>query len=237
MSVLMPLLLAALLPAADGRGEKAAATAPAGDRVPVAMLAGVVQDTGADTGTLGLRVTLRYLEPNVGAQQEYARRSQELMRRQAAALRNLNLAQRQQQLAQVLQDAQRLMATRKDLFHVREKIEDVNLPLADDVRVRSAQPPQPFDDKGNIRLYTPQEWKDLRGTEGLPGYRAERSDLQPGQHVLVRVAVRRKPAPPTPPASPGESASVKTSPPPPPPADEKDSKPVVVLIVIADLMK
>jgi len=58
--------------------------------------------------------------------------------------------------------------------------------------VRTLKLPLAFDDKGNPRKYTPQELKDLKGTEGLPGYTADISDLKAGQIVRVSVSKRKK---------------------------------------------
>jgi hypothetical protein len=241
-ALLLALLAATSLLAQTGSkakvpADKAPADASEERLVPVGVLSGVVQDAGGKAGTLALRVTWRWLEPNAPAQEKYARRYQELLQRQAAVLRNPNAAQRQQQMTQLQKDAGQLMAQQKDLFRVREKQEDLTLILADEVKVRSADVPEPFDSKGNIRKYTPEELKDLKGPENLPGYRAELTDLRPGQRVLVQLAVRRKAAPPPQPTKSGPAPSQKDSPSPPAAPADKDAKPVVALIVVADLMK
>jgi hypothetical protein len=105
---------------------------------------------------------------------------------------------------------------------------DVPLELADIVKVRATHPIQQFDDKGNIkRHYTPKELKELKGDEGLPGYTAELTDLQPGQKVMVKLA-RVRPAKPAdaPPAAEGKAKSTD-------PAKAPAPKIVVTLIMIA----
>jgi hypothetical protein len=219
-------------PDRDAR-HPAPADKPAGDQpVRVGTLLGVVQDPGHSSGTLGLKVTLRTLEPNLPAQAAYVQRYQQLLARQAAILRNPNPAQRQQQLAALVQDALRLLESQKDLFRLKEIKQDVELPLAEGVKVRCAVPPQAFDDKGNIKRYTPRELKEMRGTENLPGYSADLSDLQVGQTVLVRVAARRPAPPPKPAAKEPAGPSQKDAPPPP-----EAGKPLAVLILIADPMR
>jgi hypothetical protein len=193
---------------------------PAGDKpapeanpyVPLGTLAGVVRNAADSAGGLNLRVTVRYLEPNVPAQQKYLRQQQQLLVRQRQILTNPNPAQAQQQMQDLLRDAERLMQSQKDLFHVKSVDKDVELDLAEGVKVRARQPVQQFDDKGNIKRYTPQELKELRGDGSLPGYAAELSDLQPGQTVLVKV-VRLKPAKPadTPPADKPAAAGSQAS--------------------------
>jgi hypothetical protein len=74
---------------------------------------------------------------------------------------------------------------------------DVELEMADSVKIRSTHPLQQFDDKGNIKKrFTPKELKELKGDERLPGYSAELTDLHPGQTVSVKLA-RVRPAKPT----------------------------------------
>ncbi len=215
--------------AAPPSEEKPAPEKPPADRlVPVGVVAGVVQDAGATSGNLTLKVTLRYLEPNPQAEAAYVRRYQELFARQQRILANHNFVQQQQQLAQLLHDAEGLLASQKDLVRVKEVQQNVELPLADEVKVRALVPPQAFDDKGNIKRYTAKELKELRGPENLPGFPAEMSDVQAGRTVLVKLMVRKK-APPrkTDPKEP-PAETQKDAPPP------DDGKPHVHLIVIAD---
>jgi hypothetical protein len=186
-------------------GEKAAPEAS--PYVPLGTLAGVVRSADS-SGGLSLRVTVRVLEPNPQAQEKYLSQQRQLLERQRQIMTNPNPAQAQQQMQDFLRDAERLMQSQKDLFRVKSVEKDVELDLAEDVKVRARQPAQQFDEKGNIKRYTPQELKELRGDGKLPGYAAELSDLQPGQTVLVKV-VRRKPAdaPAGKPATPGSQAS------------------------------
>jgi hypothetical protein len=231
-------LLAALSPAgAEEKGAKSPGppedkASPDADRlVHVGVVAGVVQDVSS-RGTLNLKVTLRYLEPNPKAQAGYAERYQQLFARQQAILANRNPAQQQQQLAQLLRDAEGLLASQKDLFHVKEMHKDVELSLSEQVKVRAAVPPHAFDDKGNIKRYTAKDLKEMRGTDRLPGFAAELSDIQPGQTVLVKLAVRKK--------APARKRSTKEAPSEsqrdaPPPAPD-DNRPQVYLVLILDPM-
>jgi flagellar motor protein MotB len=196
-AVLADLLLVASLQAADPAAkpapDKAAKDAPAADKqVSLGTLAGILQNTAGSDGSFVLRVTFRYLEPNVPAQENYVRQVQQLMVRQQRIMLNPNLGQAQQQLIQLLRDAERLQQSQKDLLKVKSVEKNVELELAEDVKVRSAQPVQQFDDKGNIKRYTAKELRELKGNEKMPGFPAELSDLQPGQTVLVKV-VRRLP--------------------------------------------
>jgi hypothetical protein len=231
----LPALLAAAVLAADPPPrDKETGDKPADGLVPVGSIRGVLRDTGGSSGHLVVRVSIPYLEANAAAQQSYAQRQQQLLQRQQQILRNPDPRQRYQQMQQLVRDAQGLMAQQKDLFHVRQKQQDVELRVPDEVKVRTARLPQAFDDKGNPRRYTPKELQELRGTDNLPGYAAAPADLQVGQTVLVRVAVRRKGAAPKSPDKDAPQESQKDKPPAPPP---DEGKPLAVVIVIADGVK
>jgi hypothetical protein len=63
--------------------------------------------------------------------------------------------------------------------------------------------PEQFDEKGNIKKYTKEELKQLKGKDtNLPGYESSFEALRPGQLVQVTLATHKakKPA-----ASPGDA--------------------------------
>jgi len=96
-----------------------------------------------------------------------------------------------------IQDAQvRLLQAQARLYKLEEKSQEVELSTTEDVKVRTARPPDQFDDKGRVKKLTVKELKELRGDDPrLPGYTAEFSDLRQGQVVAVTL-VRKKNAPP-----------------------------------------
>jgi hypothetical protein len=63
-----------------------------------------------------------------------------------------------------------------------------------DVTVRTLHPSVAFDDKGNIKTYTAEELRKLKGSNPrLPGYEAKTEDLTPGKIVQVSLATRPRP--------------------------------------------
>jgi hypothetical protein len=73
----------------------------------------------------------------------------------------------------------------------RDKWQNQDLPVGDDVVVRVAQPPVTFDEKGRIKRYSKKELDELKGPDKkLPGYQASMDDLKEGQ--LVEVHLFRK---------------------------------------------
>ena len=75
---------------------------------------------------------------------------------------------------------------------VPAKMEDIELPLKDDVKIRQANPPEAFDDKGRPKKYTVKELKELKGDDlKTPGYPADFSDLI--NQSIVNVTLMQKP--------------------------------------------
>jgi hypothetical protein len=153
------------------------------------QVAGVLTNTGGSEANYTIRVTLRVVQPNPQAEVELLRKNQQLIQRQAQIMNNRNPWQRQQQLAQLVRDAQQAPA---NLFTVKDVPQDVRAVPADDMKVRLAQPPPAFDDKGNIKKYTAKELKELKGPDNLPGYTGTMDDVKANQLVVVYLA--RKPA-------------------------------------------
>jgi hypothetical protein len=95
---------------------------------------------------------------------------------------------------QALFNAQRqMMQAQAQMYRYQAK--DYELQAIDDVKVRLAQPPAQFDDKGRVKKYTAKELKELKGDDPkLPGYQGEFGDLKQDQVVQVTL-VKKKDAP------------------------------------------
>ena len=75
---------------------------------------------------------------------------------------------------------------------VPAKMEDIELLLKDDVKIRQANPPEAFDDKGRPKKYTVKELKELKGDDlKTTGYPADFSDLI--NQSIVNVTLMQKP--------------------------------------------
>ncbi|MCC6416673.1 MAG: hypothetical protein IT429_00320 [Gemmataceae bacterium] len=75
---------------------------------------------------------------------------------------------------------------------VRYKNADMQLRATDTARVRVLQPPAEYDDKGNVKKHTAKELQELRGKDGLPGYKAEFETVRQGQTVRIWLAAPPK---------------------------------------------
>jgi hypothetical protein len=95
----------------------------------------------------------------------------------------------------------------------------VELQVSDDVRVRLANPPPKFDDKGNPKKYTQKELKSLKGPGNTWGYPGDFDSLK--QNQVVHVFLKKpKEAPKT------STGGKKTE------KDSAEAKPIVYMIYI-----
>ncbi len=207
--------------------------APPPRLVTTGQAVGTISDWNETEGKFTLHIKVRYAEANAQAQQSYAQDLQNLQTRQLQILQNKNPVQRQKDLVKLFQDMANLQNKPQNFYEMKEKEVTAEVVLADDVKVRVASPPAAFDDKGNVKAYTPQELKDLKGTgedAKLPGYTAERDSIRNGQMVMITTGYKVGAKDPVP------EAEKKPDPPPEkkPDAPEKKAppKPKVVTIVI-----
>jgi hypothetical protein len=147
------------------------------------LLLGRITTLDGDARTLTVQVTLQYLV----ADEDAVAQEVDLRGQLTDALQIEDPGERFQRVREVQAE---ILANRANLLRVEETQQDVALQLVEDVKVRVANPPPVFDDKGRARKYTVQELKDLKGPGNLIGYTADFSDLKEGQ--TVRVSAARK---------------------------------------------
>jgi hypothetical protein len=71
--------------------------------------------------------------------------------------------------------------------------QNFDLPVADEVVVRTLKAPLQFDDKGKPKKLTPEELDELRGPDRtLPGYTSSFDDLKPGHIVKLIFGPKRE---------------------------------------------
>ena len=80
----------------------------------------------------------------------------------------------------------------KSMKVVTEWVE-VEIPIKETTKIRTKTPLQVYDDKGNIKKYSPEELKTLKGSNpALPGYEVKIDELTPG--AVVEVTLNKSPA-------------------------------------------
>jgi hypothetical protein len=130
-----------------------------------------------------VQVTL--YEPNPDGFNRVAQLQQQLAQQQLqfAQARDLN---GKRNVANAMRNTQVEIAKASQPQHLyRPKNVDVKLRAVEDIKIRWKDPPPDYDDKGNLKKYTKEELKALRGNEGLPGYKGEYDALRQGQTVAV----------------------------------------------------
>ncbi|HTU16852.1 MAG TPA: hypothetical protein VMG10_02215 [Gemmataceae bacterium] len=99
----------------------------------------------------------------------------------------------QQQEYQLLQ---REIQAIRNMYQVVQATRDVDFQLTENVKVRTKNVPQQFDEKGEIKKYTREELAVLKGKDkNLMGYESSLEALQQGQTLLLALRVHKKPKP------------------------------------------
>ncbi len=100
-----------------------------------------------------------------------------------------NQAQNMQRQAAQAQAKQIQML--KSMKVVTEWVE-VEIPIKETTKIRTKTPLQVYDDKGNIKKYSPEELKTLKGNNpNLPGYEVKIDELTPG--AVIEVTLNKSP--------------------------------------------
>jgi hypothetical protein len=149
---------------------------------------------GNSTKDFTLHITQKTLEPDYGAQQQFAQQSMQLQQQQMRIAMARKPQDRQQAMQQYYQTLMQLSQTQARLYRPKDVNFDVQLRFGENMKVRLLQPPVEYDDKGNLKRYTAKELKELQGKEDLPGYTGEADALRTGQIVKVYLAKNQIPA-------------------------------------------
>jgi hypothetical protein len=135
-----------------------------------------------------VQIRFKYLTLNPQAQANLLRQQQTLLQQQQRIMAIRNPAQRQQELLRLLTQAQQ---GPQNLYEVKEYKKDIELRAADDMKVRTLEPPVDYDDKGHVKKYTKKELQEMKGPGNLPGYTADFDSLRPNQVVRVYLAKKK----------------------------------------------
>jgi len=150
-----------------------------------------------DGKTLVLRMEFESLQPNgTGGKnnnnnQQLQRQYRELQQAEQQLARAKNPQQAMQAYRKLMQEMQQTAAARQpkgnqqNPFKVVKSHVDYEIELDDSVVFRSTTVPTAFDDMGNIKKYTAEELKQLRGDGKLAGYQS--SAEKAGKDAEVRV--------------------------------------------------
>ncbi|MHB1426011.1 MAG: hypothetical protein ACYC3I_22840 [Gemmataceae bacterium] len=142
-----------------------------------AQVQATVVNVVEDKKTLRLRLTIPYVRINEGQLQNYNN-----------AVTNMMRATKPQDFVNAQNAAADAAALVYEIATVQKEVEWT---AADEIKVRAANPPPQFDDKGRPKRYTSKELRELRGTDKLPGFPAEFSDIKSGQTLVVTLLQKK----------------------------------------------
>jgi hypothetical protein len=186
----LALLLGALLTfpiqaQAPGALDKGPAAPTTEKMVKAGQVTGVVKTVSESTKSIRIQIETVTRKLNPGALNSMQQAKRELLRAQY----NRNPASRARA---ILRAQQKLAKAQRDLYKLERHSQEIEINAADDVVVRRMNPPQQFDDKGQIKQLTREEKRKLKGPNPrLPGYMATFADLAENQVVTVQLIRKR----------------------------------------------
>ncbi len=175
------------------------------DKLGNGQLTGYLLTTPGTDRTFTVRVQYQdaQLKPNAlntaaSANNRANHQLQQIARLQQQMARSKNPAQQMAQIQRILAQMQVGQArAQNNLYNVVTRTQDVEFQAEENVKVRTQDLPDQFDEKGNIKRYTKEELKQLKGKDtNLPGYESSFEALKEGQLIQVTLATHqaKKPA-------------------------------------------
>lgn len=132
--------------------------------------------------------------PNNAAQ----RQMQNFQNQLNAANRIKNPAQKAARIQQIMAQMQaaglKQAMAQNNNFKMVTKKKDVDVQLGHELQVRVKDPPQEFDEKGQVKKYTSEELKKLKGPGNYWGYPSDVGNLRPGAVVQAFLYKKAKTA-------------------------------------------
>jgi hypothetical protein len=139
-----------------------------------------------DKDETGLQFTVRAKvpEPNLDGQKQLASAQQSLVQHQQQLARAKNVQDRQNALKAIGDDQVNIAKAQNNLITFKDV--DLLFKEKSNVRVRYYTMPPAIDtDTGESLTYTAEEKEKAKGTEGYPGYKADKKILKADQYVAV----------------------------------------------------
>ncbi|HZY87395.1 MAG TPA: hypothetical protein VFE78_21340 [Gemmataceae bacterium] len=204
------LALALALPAAAAPPKQPQNTLDA-DNLASGQFTGLLLTAPGSDRTFTVRVQYQQLQlkPNAlrtaNNQNNAANRQlQQIARLQQQMARSKNPAQQMAQIQRIAAQMQvGQLRAQNNLYNVVNRTQDIEFMAEESVKVRTMELPEQFDEKGNVKKYTKEELKQLKGKDTkLPGYESAFESLRAGQLVQVTLADHKAKKPTT---SPGDA--------------------------------
>jgi hypothetical protein len=167
------------------------------DKLASGKFTGFLLTTPGTDRTFTVRVQYQNVElkPNAlrtaaNANNQANRQLQQVVRLQQQMARSRNPAQQMMQIQRIVAQLQlRQARAQQNLYNVVTHYQDVEFQAEEAVKVRTLELPDQFDEKGNIKRYTREELRQLKGKDThLPGYESAFESLKEGQLVQLTLA-------------------------------------------------
>ena len=171
---------------------------------------------------------------NANNQTAHANRQlQQIARLEQQMARSRNPAQQLAQIQRILAQVQLgQLRAQQNLYTVVNRTQDIEFQAEENVKVRTMELPEQFDEKGNIKKYTREELKQLKGKDThLPGYESAFEGLRAGQLVQVTLAAHKTKKPTT---SPGDAKDKPTPDKAAPDKDTEKHKQVRLIVILKE---
>jgi hypothetical protein len=181
------------------------------DKLASGQFTGFLLTTPGTDRTFTVRVQYQdlQLKPNAlrtaNNQNNHANRQlQQIARLQQQMARSKNPAQQLAQIQRIMAQMQAgQLRAQQNLYNVVTRYQDIDFQAEENVKVRTMELPEQFDEKGNVKKYTKEELKQLKGKDtNLPGYESAFEALKEGQLIQVTLADHKAKKPAT---SPGDA--------------------------------
>jgi len=156
-----------------------------------------VEPNDVQTGTsLVFKVPYQSLDPkNAGALANQNNRLQVLLAQQQQAMAIQNPAQQQRKVQQLQNQINRLQQQILAKMKFKTGYKEFELQPTDKLEVRWQKPKVEYDDKGDVKEYTKDELKKLKGDDpNKVGYAGVLEDLAAEQYIKVYLVPAKKPA-------------------------------------------
>ncbi len=179
-----------------------------GDNLPAGTFTGKLTIVPGTDGSFTMKVEFDHVQLKPGAANNQNRDVQRLVRdqeriekTQVEIARARNMGEYNRLVQQLAGEVERLQAQTLRLqlqgntdYTIKKEFKDIDFHTADDVKVRIMTPPVQFDDKGNVKEYTKDELKALKGKDSdLPGYESTLDYLKVGDTIKVTLATPKPP--------------------------------------------
>jgi hypothetical protein len=148
------------------------------------QIIGKLKSVNPTDKTFTLEIDVSVLKNGARTAAHLMDQQERILRQEQDILRTTNPILRAQKVQRLAADLQRAQNNVKTVTQHK----DFDLEPTTDAKVRLQDPPVQYDEKGNVKKYTPKELQELKGEPKLTGYAADWDSLKEGQTVKLTLS-------------------------------------------------